>query len=508
MKQLKHTSGRLCRFIGELLLEAGLVTPAQLADAVTEQSQTGTLLGQILVQRGLVSQEALVECLKQQIHQRLDDHSLTHRQLGEILLSLHAISRWQLSRALDLQSEMPKKIGQLLIDLGYATRGNVEQALSNQAIGRTQPAAAPVRRSLGELLLQANRVTPAQLEQALVVQRATHAYLGDILIQQGVLEEAELEDLLATQLLLASQEAQPDTQSLQPIYKKLGEILVETRQLTPLQLAQAVADQARHQGKKLGDLLVEKGLIPLKEMLRALRLQKRLATLSMATVTGMTLLGACGTPMVPTQQPLSFVIAQQQQQQQLNPNGVHSVRQGPFKALQVDNGAKLLVYQNGSRLIDDVPFFRQGNDNTCGQAVMTSLLNYWGIKYEYQGVVNEANPHNSPTTDASIVNYLRSKGLQAQSFRGATVDNLIAQVNKGRPTAVLLDFGGLSQEHYVIVVGYNPDRQTIIVHDSLENPYIEMPMTTFTTMWENKALRSVHLFGGDNYNRMMVDAFK
>lgn len=505
---MQQIQSGLCRFIGELLLEARLVTPAQLKQAIDIQNQTGELLGQILVAQGVVTQQALVDLLEVQIHQRLSLQEISHRQLGEILLSLHAVSRWQLSRALEIQAEIPQKIGQLLIDLGYTSRGNVEQALSHQTVGACQSGSQPPRRTLGELLLQANRVTPDQLERALVVQRRTQAYLGDILVQQGVLNEAELEDLLATQLLLAASQEAGSQESLQPVYKRLGEILVETRQLTPVQLSQAIDEQSRSKGRKLGDILVEKGLVPLKELLRALRLQQRLASLTMATVTGMTLLSACGTPQVPTQQPLAFVITQQQQMQQLNPGVAQSVRQGPFKVLQIDNGAKINIYQNGSRLIDNVPFFRQGNDNTCGQAVMTSLLNFWGVKYEYQGVVNEANPHNAPTTDEAIASYLRSKGLQAQPFRGATVDNLIAQINKGRPTAVLLDFGGLSQEHYVIVVGYNTDKQTIIVHDSLEGPYVEMPMAVFSKMWENNALRTVHIFGGDNYKHMMVDVFK
>ncbi|MEZ0373808.1 MAG: C39 family peptidase [Candidatus Sericytochromatia bacterium] len=508
MEQLmEQIQSGLCRFIGELLLEARLVTPSQLKEAIQIQQDSGELLGQILVRQGTVTQQALVELLELQLAQRLKQPDISHRQLGEILLSLHAVSRWQLSRALEIQSEIPKKIGQLLVELGYTTRGNIEQALSHQVVGKCDTGCCHQRRSLGELLLQANRVTPDQLEQALMVQRGTQAYLGDILVAQGVLNEAELEDLLAAQLLLACSQGSPDAE-MQPVYKRLGEILVETHQLTPLQLNEAIADQERQQGRKLGDILVEKGLVPLKELLRALRLQERLATLSMATLTGVTLLASCGTPQVPTQQPLSFIISQQQQMQQFNPLLAHSVRQGPFKVLQVDSGVKIQVYQNGSRLIDNVPFFRQGNDNTCGQAVMTSLLNFWGITMEYQGVVNEANPRNLPTTDQAISNYLRQKGLQAQPYRGATLDNLIAQINKGRPSVVLLDFGGLSQEHYVIVVGYNSEKQTMIVHDSLEGPYVEMPMTRFVTMWDNKALRSIHLFGGENYKRLLVDVYK
>lgn len=507
---MKQIQGGLCRFIGELLLDAGLVTPAQLVDAVAIQKDQGDLLGQILVKQGVLTQEALVELIEQRLRQRLEQNDISRLQLGEILLSLHAVSRWQLSRALDIQNELqddiPKKIGQLLIDLGYTSRGTVEQALSNQAAGKCSAKADGRRRSLGELLLQANRITPQQLENALVVQRQAQAYLGDILVAQGVLDEDELEDLLATQLLMAC--ANGDQEALQPISKRLGEILVETHQLTPAQLNEAIAEQSRHVGRKLGDILVEKGLLPLKELMRALRLQKRMATLAMATLTGATLLAACGTPQALPQQPFAYLQVQNNPMMQINQAGPRSVRSGPFRVMQVDSGAKIQVYQNGSRLIDLVPFYKQHNDNTCGQAVMTGLLNFWGVPMEYQGVINEANPNNLPTTDQSIVTYLRKKGLNAQAYRGATVDNLIAQINKGRPTAVLLDFGGLSQEHYVLVVGYNPEKRTLIVHDSLEGPYIEMPMTSFATMWENKSLRSIHLFGGENYRRMMIDVSK
>ncbi|MGV3524403.1 MAG: C39 family peptidase [Candidatus Sericytochromatia bacterium] len=497
MNRLEENLGR---YIGQLLLEAQLVTPAQLQNAIQIQEDSGEMLGQVLVRQQLITQEQLVDLLELQLQQRLKEDHSSRRQLGEILLSIHAISRWQLSHALSLQEQHRGRIGEMLIELGFTTRGSIEQALSHQAVGTEHQTRQPSRRSLGELLLQTNHVTPASLKAALKEQRSTQEYLGDILIRQGVLSEDELEDLLATQLLLACQATEAQ---VQPVHKKLGEILVETHQLTPAQLDQAVTVQQKQQHRRLGDILIEKGLLPLRELLRALRLQKRLATLTMATVTGVTLLAACGTPQVPLQYPIQnngMQIAQF-----TKPGAPRSARQGAFKTLQVDNGNTLQIFQNGSRVIDNVPYFNQGNDNTCGQAVMSMLLNFWGIEMGYQEVVNEANPNNLPTTDHGIMNYLRSKGLKAQAFRGATVDNLIAQVNKGHPSVVLLDFGGLSQEHYVVVVGYNTEAKTLIVHDSLEGPYIEMPMTRFATMWENRSIRLVHIFGGENYRRMMID---
>jgi hypothetical protein len=88
----------------------------------------------------------------------------------------------------------------------------------------------------------------------------------------------------------------------QPIRKKLGEILIATRQLSPAQLDQAVTLQ-KQTPKRLGDLLVDLGLVPVKEIQRALRLQKRLLTLLMGTALGVTVLASCSRPIVPGQIP-------------------------------------------------------------------------------------------------------------------------------------------------------------------------------------------------------------
>lgn len=496
----------LCRFIGEILLEAGLVSEQALQQAIEIQKETHELLGQILVRQGILTQQQLVDILELQLNNRYERSQRLHKHLGEILLEYQAISRWQLARALQEQGLRPVRIGELLVQLGYTTRGKVEQALSDQAIGVTSCTAAP-RVQLGQLLLQIHRITPEQLHHALEEQRETHDYLGNVFIRQQVLTEVELEDLLATQLWLHYRAGGGSHQieTATPIRKKIGEILVDTHQLTREQLEQAVDEQHRSGLRRLGDILVEKGFLPLKELGRALRLQKRLATLLMGSALGVSLLAACGTPQVPLQ-PMPYGT--------LSPTMVTQsvattqVLTGPFKILQLSEGQRIKIYQNGSKVLEHVPFFRQGNDNTCGQAVLASLLNYWGIPVTYQQVVDQANPNNLPTTDDAITSYLRKKGLKAQDFRHGVLDHLIAQINKGRPTPVLLDFGGLSQEHYVLVVGYNQKKGTMVLHDSLEGPYIEMDMNLFQKMWDNKSLRQVHIFGGDNYKRLYFDVFR
>lgn len=511
MKQLTdiNMDSDLRQFVGEILLESDKITLKDLEEAIEEQKHTQELLGQIFVRKGLMGENELLHFLEKQLNTRLEASADPHKRIGEILLNGKAITRWQLSQALSEQGQKRKKVGQILIEKGYATRGHVEQALSHQCIGDC-PQTPKERKSLGTLLLQSHRLTPVQLQEALDEQKHTHEYLGDLLIRKAWITEEELEDVLVVQLL----EGKSDDKHL-----RLGEILVETHQISPKQLQTAIQLQAamaaqKKSERKIGDILVEWGLLPFKELKRALRLQKKLISLSLKTALGAALIVSCATPTVPMQYPMltnpttNLSIASNQGGAYNPFGGVPRALRGPYKSLSLPNGKVLNVYQNGSKVLENVPFFIQGNDNTCGQAVMSSLVNYWGLNMQYQEVVNEANPRNAPTTDDALTNYFRSKGLHAQEYSGGTIQNLISQVNQGRPTIVLLDFGGISQEHYVIVVGYNQKNGTFIIHDSLEGPYIEMSMQNLDRMWQNKSIRMVHIFGGDNYFKLMVDVYR
>ncbi len=53
--------------LGDLLIEAGLITPGQLDEAIAEQRRTGQLLGATLVRLGRVTETDLVQCLHGQL---------------------------------------------------------------------------------------------------------------------------------------------------------------------------------------------------------------------------------------------------------------------------------------------------------------------------------------------------------------------------------------------------------------------------------------------------------
>lgn len=159
---------------------------------------------------------------------------------------------------------------------------------------------------------------------------------------------------------------------------------------------------------------------------------------------------------------------------------------------------------NGARYIGGVPYIKQGEDNTCGQAVMTMALQFWGQDIDYQQVVNESNPINVGTSYTTMQNYLREKGLAAQSYYQSSLEQLISEIDAGRPAIALLEFDELFFTHYVLVVGYNPRRNTIIIHESQSAPYVELDVEEFLELWEAPSLVSLPVFGGKEYQRLLI----
>jgi hypothetical protein len=204
------------------------------------------------------------------------------------------------------------------------------------------------------------------------------------------------------------------------------------------------------------------------------------------------LLSACSAPIVPTQTSAQTAV--------LNRFSAFQIRNTSTK---FSNGKSLVVSNNGATYLSPVPFVSQGEDNTCGQAVMTMLLQYWGQDIDYQTVVNQNNPLNIGTSYEAVQTFLSSKGLKVQAYREGSLENLLLEINQGRPVMALLDFGALDREHYVLVVGYNARRNSLILHESRSGPYVELDAESFMQKWNNLPVVSLPFFGGNNYYRLM-----
>ncbi|HMA90549.1 MAG TPA: hypothetical protein VKP89_17590 [Burkholderiales bacterium] len=125
---------------------------------------------------------------------------------------------------------------------------------------------------LGELLVRAGFVVTARVDEALARQIGTNRRVGELLIEMGLLQEAELSATLSIQEDL--REGRVET--AQRIADRLGTILLNSAAVSGAQLERALAEQAQT-GGLLGEVLVRQGAITPEQRQGALRIQGGLA---------------------------------------------------------------------------------------------------------------------------------------------------------------------------------------------------------------------------------------
>lgn len=198
----------------------------------------------------------------------------TRRLLGEVLLDGSFVSPGDLQDAIQRQRKTNAQLGSILVEMGVLNAADIEAVLSVQRVFAspqdTIKAAAGERELLGELLIQAKRLTPESLNGALEEHRHTGEKLGRVLVRNDVLTKSELNAVLAFQ---RRQGARKSARS--PL--RLGEILIRTGAIPALKLQEALRHQ-KLSGKKIGIILVESGYIKPEQLEHGMGLQQKLIT--------------------------------------------------------------------------------------------------------------------------------------------------------------------------------------------------------------------------------------
>lgn len=120
------------RIIGELLVARGMVTADEVTAALYIQAEKPHLrIGEILLSMGLITIEQLDKILREH---------LSHQFIGSLLLSNDFISQEQLSKAMSVQEKTRRRLGEILVELGYVTEFQLNQLLNKQRLLRHQGA--------------------------------------------------------------------------------------------------------------------------------------------------------------------------------------------------------------------------------------------------------------------------------------------------------------------------------------------------------------------------------
>ncbi len=111
--------------------------------------------------------------------------------IGAALVKDGVITEAQLARAIRIQEllEQPRQLGDVLIELGFATKKAITEAVNRHGRG--------IR--LGDMLVEQGLITQDQLEASLTMQKERNIKLGAALIELGAINERTLLQNLANQ---------------------------------------------------------------------------------------------------------------------------------------------------------------------------------------------------------------------------------------------------------------------------------------------------------------------
>jgi hypothetical protein len=144
-------------------------------------------------------------------------HEYPWRQLGEVLVDEGLLTEGELEQALAEQARSGRLLGQILVGNGYLSAFSLARVLSEQhgvlldsrkshlslsdppELEAAPPQADTPWQPLGKLLVDRGFLRPLQLEEALQAQRSGHGRLGEILVTRGLLSARQLAEALAEQ---------------------------------------------------------------------------------------------------------------------------------------------------------------------------------------------------------------------------------------------------------------------------------------------------------------------
>lgn len=168
-------------------------------------------------------------------------------RLGQILQRHHLIDPYTLDEALAYQPHSGMRLGEILVAWGRCTPGQISRALGCQF--------AETR--LFHLLLRQQELALAAVHAVLGMLAAEPgASLPDVLIREGLVDEARLEELMVQEYHEA----------------RLGQVLLSLGVLSEDTLAEGLTRQART-GERLGVALLTLGHCDEDDLARALALQ-------------------------------------------------------------------------------------------------------------------------------------------------------------------------------------------------------------------------------------------
>ena len=119
-------------YIGELLMQTGRINREQLKPILEEQDKSDEPLGELLMKHGHINHHELHSLLAYQSAQANSVNNDSPLKLGNLMLTTGKLTSDELNAAVTRQKQTHQKLGDVLVDMGYAKPKEVSRGLSLQ----------------------------------------------------------------------------------------------------------------------------------------------------------------------------------------------------------------------------------------------------------------------------------------------------------------------------------------------------------------------------------------
>jgi predicted double-glycine peptidase len=137
----------------------------------------------------------------------------------------------------------------------------------------------------------------------------------------------------------------------------------------------------------------------------------------------------------------------------------------------------------------DIPFVMQEKDG-CGAASVAMVIEYWlgqqGGSVHANTAQIQRDLHSERTHGIYASNmrrYFQQNGYATFAFAGEWSD-LKEHLQKGRPLIVALKPGSMGPLHYVVVAGFDQERQLVLVNDPAQRKLLKEDRSRFEQEWK------------------------
>ncbi|MBX9686714.1 MAG: hypothetical protein K2X27_08430, partial [Candidatus Obscuribacterales bacterium] len=256
-QEVKMPPGGEVALIGKLLVNQGILSEEDLEDALRNQRIARQPLAKILVSMGACAQRDIDSFAKVSgisFQSEIDDVSL-----GNYLLKTDSITKIHLEEALRIQQRGRQVLGEMLVSMGLCSAQDIENVIQFQREVRETHRSGVEK--LGSILIHAGKVPPPKVEEAVKLQTMGRQPFGAILVAMGYCSADDVMIALEIQQKWRGRDRAPGD--------RLGEILVKQGLISEEELEDPLLEHMREE-KPLGRILIDRNLCSPEQIIDAL----------------------------------------------------------------------------------------------------------------------------------------------------------------------------------------------------------------------------------------------